>query len=332
MTAFGLGRATPGYTAEKPEAGLAYKAEIEGIEDGELKDLIISVSDVFGLQNSPPASLSLLNLRMNRDVPVFLKALNSFGYFKAEVQTRIDDQARPLKVIFQVKTGPRFTFSTIDIKPDSGAVVTGIELPRPAEIGLEPGRVYRAEEILIAQRRLLNIMSRRGFPFPKIIDRRIVADHATDNVSVEFHVKPGPRAVFGQVKITGLSSVKEKSVIRLVPWTKEQVFDAALLEQGKHALMESGLFSVVEVKLGELGQGDELPILLHLTERKHRTIRVGLGYQTDTGFEGRLGWAHRNLFGSGETLSLDLSGNEINRSFEAAFRRPWFLAANQTLL
>jgi len=321
----------PAWAEEKPSLAVDYHVALAGVPEGGLKELLISVSDTFGWQNRPPASLHLLKRRVERDIPEFLKVMRSEGYFKADIQPRIEAETKPVQVVFRVTLGPPFLISgaAIEASPPSRDYQT--VLPEAIELGLALGQQFRAKDVVKAQEQLLSRLGRAGFPFPEIKDREIVADHASDAVRITLRVNPGPRAVFGEVQIQGADSVDQEYVIRQLPWRTGDEFKASLLTEARIKLISTGLFSVVEAARGQVDENGRLPIIINLKERHHRTIRSGVGYQSDLGPEAKLEWEHRNAFGAGEKLDAALKWNEIKQSLESGFLKPGFLSAGQSL-
>ena len=68
------------------------------------------------------------------------------------------------------------------------------------------------------------------------------------------------------------------------------------------------------------------------TERLHRTVGVGLAYNTSQGLAARVFWENRNLFGNAEHLRLSAEGGQQIAGFRANFRRPDFLTLDQDFL
>jgi len=67
-------------------------------------------------------------------------------------------------------------------------------------------------------------------------------------------------------------------------------------------------------------------------ERKPRTFKGGVTYNTDDGPGVRVSWEHRNLFGGGERLKLHAAASPVSKVFEANFENPFFLDQKQRLL
>ena len=311
---------------------VSYKSSIEGVSEPEIIKLLESISDTFNLEDTPPATKKMLQGRVDGDVPRFITALKSQGYFKAKVETSIDGQGSPVKVVFKVDPGPPFLLDKLEIIPASGLTEVEAVLPEPSEIGLEPGARYVAEDVLSAQNDILTLLGKNGFPFPEVSERQIVADFAKDAVDVTFKVEPGVRAVFGQPYFEGLVNVNESYVQTLIPWQDGDPYDLEVLAKAKNDLMNSGLFSIIEVKKGQVASDKVLPITISVTERSFRTVSLGLGWQTDIGLEGRFKWEHRNLFGGGEKLFASLTISRVESLLKTGYRQPNFLHPKQTFL
>lgn len=316
---------------ETDELEIKYKAVLKGAPDETLKALLTGVSETFDLEETPPASAKMLKRRVEEDLPRMKKAMRSKGYLKAEIDYRLDREADPVNVIFTVTPGPPFILQTVEITLSQPDPQVEVILPKAESLGLESGRRYEAEKIIEAQQQLLTALGKDGYPFPEIADRKIVADMANDTIEVFFRIDPGVKAVFGPTELTGLTGVEEDYLRRLLPWKTGDPYNAALVAKGKSALLKTGLFSTVQISVKEVDSDDRAPILISLTERKFRTVRAGVGYTSDKGLEGRLGWEHRNLLGSGEKLEASLRVNEVEQILKTKFRKPGFFSPDQSL-
>ena len=322
--------AAPVFAIEQAALSVEYEPVLEGVQDNELEALLKAASDSFSMKETPPASFSLLRARVENDLTDMAKVLRSRGFFTAKLKVEIDKKAGPVRVVFNVEPGEPFVLSEVTFTPVSPPAE--YKLPSPEDLGLIGGQPYRAAGIVQAQEQLLEALKRNGFPFPAVTDRKIVADHATRQVSVNFLVDTGPEAAFGPTTFTGLVAVDEKYVAKQIPWREGDRFDIKILQNTKADLLGLGLFSVVDITLGRVDSEGRLPVGVAVIERSFKTVRLGLGYQSDTGKEFKFGWEHRNLLGGGEKLFLSLRLNEVKQTFEAEFRKPRFFSEKQTLI
>jgi translocation and assembly module TamA len=312
--------------------GIRYTTVIEGLTDSTLLSEMKSLSNTFALQNRPPPSLALLLRRADEDKELFSRFLRAKGYYAAIVTVEVEGEKTPVPVVFRIDRGPSFVIGSVDFRLSRQQGVHPLKIPKPEEIGLRLHEPFTTEKVLEAQAKLLTNLKTQGYPFPKVTDRRIIADHATNSVSVTFSVDPGPFAWFGPLKIRGLESVKEQTVLSMVPWKEGEAFDLRLIDKAQRKLRGSGLFSIVRIETArEPDEQGQVPVTITLEERKHRSVSAGVSYQTDEGPGATASWENRNLLGGGEKLGLKATYSDFTLSAEGGFLKPLFLRPDQTL-
>ncbi|MDZ7700196.1 MAG: autotransporter assembly complex family protein [Deltaproteobacteria bacterium] len=319
-----------------------------------MDNLLREISETVYQKGDPPKSMALLRRRAEKDLPEMKKVLRSFGYFRGKVTFSIispeqdfkpdpdaveqvpdadTPQVRPYTVRFEIEPGPRFTLSnpvivlTLDVP--SGTLVP----PTPTEAGIAPNSPYSARRILNAGKFVLNHYKDNGYPFPKIAERNVKADFATNTVEIRFEVSPGPAAVFGDTHIEGLKQLKPAYVQALLTWKPGQPYDIRRIEAARKVLFDTGLFSLVEFQNPEeLAGGDRLPITVRLKERAPRTVRAAVEYTTDFGPGISGSWTHRNLFGMAERLTASAILNRKIRTASIRFEKPMFIDKANTFI
>ena len=321
------------YIAFGAELGVPYKVMIRGVDDPRLLDLLLSVSDALALEKtSPPATLGLLQRRVDRDIGQFLKVLKSEGYYGGRVTGNISTKTDMTQVTFQVDPGPVYPLKSVDIQMAQEGAATREKAPDLAELGLTLGQAARGRTILNAGQKLLRHFKKRGFSFARLIDRRVEINHREKSVAVTYRIDLGQPTRFGNTEIIGLQSIDEAFPRSMIPWKKGDPFNVQLLEEAQTRLIATGLFSTVQVSQGETLQEEGfLPVNITVTERKHRSISAGVSYMTDEGAGASISWEHRNLLGRGERLKLDTAVSGISLSAEGTFFKPQFLRNDQTL-
>lgn len=310
-----------------------YEAEIAGVAEADLRDLLERTSKLMALKDRPPASLAGLKRRIEEDRELLATALRSEGFYASEIGFRIEERAKPVKVTLDVSTGPLYLLKdyTIRYVPEPPA---DKRLPRePEAVGVELGTPARAQAIVAAQRRLLHRLTETGYPLPEVLDRRVVVDHSDKTVTVEIQVDPGAEARFGVTGIEGLVDVELDYLRRLVPWTREERYDQRKIDALRSRLMDTDLFSSVKIEPGMAVDADgRLPVTVRVSERKHRSIGAGASFSSSEGFGAEAFWEHRNLFGRQEQLRLSLTVAEIIQDLSARFRKPNFGRLDQSLI
>ena len=312
-------------------ADVNYRAEIIGAEDGDLASLLDKVSELKTLEEKPPVSEEALRRRADRDLGRLADAAHSLGYWDAEFSYEIDTQSEPAKVTVKVDPGLLYHLaSLVVLGPDAQP----LSIPQDGKkLPLKPGDPARTAPVVATETALLTAFGDSGHPFAKVADRRVEIDRDMKTMDVTYTLDPGPTERFGQVAITGLERLNPAYVEGRIRWQPGAVYDASKVEETRRALIESGLFSTVQITpTANPDNPEEVRMTVDATERVRHTVGVGLAYNTSQGFGARAFWENRNLFGNAENLRLSAEVGQQLDAFRANFRRPDFLTVDQDFL
>src|SRR5690606_34154022 len=186
-------------------------------------------------------------------------------------------------------------------------------------LGLEAGMYARAAPIDAAGTILLDRLAEQGRPLARVVDRKYVVDHRDSTLTATLAVDPGLPARFGATAFSGLNAVDAGYVQRFVPWRAGDPYDRRQVAVLRDRLMKAGLFNSVRIDHADSPDGEGmLPMTVTVEEAKPRSIALGAGYASDTGFSLEASWENRNLFGAQESLRIDGEFGESVRSLSAS--------------
>jgi translocation and assembly module TamA len=80
-----------------------------------------------------------------------------------------------------------------------------------------------------------------------------------------------------------------------------------------------------------IDEQSRISMAIEITERKHKSVSVGVKYLTDEGPGAKISWENRNLFHHGEKLSTYLELSNYTTASETGFRKLGFLNDDQSL-
>ncbi len=253
-----------------------------------------------------------------------VKALRAKGYYGARVRYR-DDPAKSLSGTYTVEAGPLYTLASVTIDPPAFA-------GRVAGLPLKKGDALDAENVLTAQKNLYAAIQKDRCYFSMAVNNAVVLDRASHTGALTFHVDAGPEAAFGPVTFKGQTGVKTSYLNKLVPWKPGDCYRQEKIEALRASLLESGLLARAEAVVPAApGPDGQVPLVIDVTERAHRTVSAGLDYYTDQGPGATFGWEHRNLFGAAEKLHADLGFSALKQSLDLDLIKPFFLRKDQSL-
>jgi translocation and assembly module TamA len=317
-----------------PPDAVRYQTAFEGIDkESGIGKLLIEVSELVALKDSPPPSLAGLDRRASTDLENFALALRSDGYYGYSLSYEIDEDTEPVLVTLEIDPGPPYRLEQyrIDYTGEHPPPAPGI-----AELGALDLRIdmrARADLIKQAEVKLLRRLAEKARPLAEITDSEILVDHAKNTMRVTLTVDPGPVARFGPVSYEGLTEVETGFLARMMPWQAGAAYDQRLVDDYRRRLAETELFESVTVEPAIATTADgSLPMTVSAVESKHRTIGGTLSYSTDVGPGTTIFWEHRNAFSEGEKLRIALDLSPVRQAFDALMRKPAFRRIDQSLL
>ncbi|MES2344910.1 MAG: BamA/TamA family outer membrane protein, partial [Chlamydiota bacterium] len=225
------------------------------------------------------------------------------------------------RVIVNIEPGPVYKIGTYILHLYSGDVANRISCAEItlANIGIHLNKPAIAFDIVQSELKLLQILSECGYPLAEIARREIIADGLTKTLTIELEVQAGSLAFFGKTTVDGLSFVKERLIEQKTAWKEGDLYNSSLVETTQKALLDTGLFSSVLINHDTtLSQDSFLDMNIAVAETKHRSVNIGVSYQTYYGPGITFGWENRNIDGMGRSLSLQ--GEATKRSQDGIAR------------
>ncbi len=309
----------------------AYKVTFGGLKGHpELAELLPAISKTVKRLEHPPISHFLLQRRARRDLEIMTRGMHSRGYFDGRVDVTLIGSHPPFEVHFAVEPNQLYRLDQPVLTVIPGEVAT--MPPDWKRVGLQAGDPAVSARVLAAQEALVTVFKERGYGFAKVVRRRARLDRENKRLMVTFDLEPGEKVRLSGLSLKVTGSANQPFLRQRVPWQSGTGYHPQRVEEARKGLVDTGLFSAVRLKLTEKPDENGLWGLdTELTERKHRTWRVGGGLSTDQGLTLKGGWEHRNFRGSAERVSTDVNLGNAENSLSASFEKPDFQQTGQNL-
>lgn len=311
----------------------AYRIDITGLEKTGLEKLLKDRSDLVRLRKEEPASIWDLRARIRRDITGFADVLRSEGFYGARITYEIDRSVKPIRVAIAVDPAERFTIGAYTIEltgPNSLPQSVKDEARKVAQE--QVGKPARSETVALAFAKVMGELPQFGYPRARLAVQDFKADHKDRKLTALVRIDTGPLVRFGEIKLDGLATVTPGYVMKAVTWKTGDVYDSRKIEAFRQDLTEMNLFASIRVDTDDPLQGDRQPVKIRLQEAKHRSVGATASYSTVNGFGGSVFWEHRNIFGAGERLMVELEGDQKLLQLKADLTKPRFLRKDQKLM
>ncbi len=298
------------------------QVEIRGIE-GELADNVRAYLSIEQQKDHPLLSEARIR-RLQQKAPAEIRAaLEPFGYYRPRIEARLERlDADTWRAVYTIDKGPQIPLAAFDFRLQGEAADDPAFRALAAEPPLKPGQGLdqrRYEEFKAALSRLA---AERGYFEARFTQHRLEIDLRTYQARITLHFDSGPRYRFGEV-LTDQSVLDPRLLQRYVPFRRGDPYDLNRVIQLQQALNDSDYFQLVEVAPGSPDpRRREVPVELTLLPRKHQKYTLGVGYGSDTGARGRLGWEVPRVNRLGHRFDSELRISQIGYSVAGHYRIP----------
>ncbi len=310
---------------------LNYDVKFTGLKDKMTLQAIKRVSNLVILKQRPPKTINALRFRANSDIDEILKVLHFYGFYDAKIDIDLEENKNIVFVNVLIMPGVRYTIKDIKIYTDcidkKPIDIAGISIK---DLDLEINSALITQNVLNAEKKLLSLLSNKGYPLAKIEKREVLIDQTHKNASIEWCIDVGFFCLFGDTKITGLKDIDKSFIYKKIKWRQDQKYDSRKVKETQQNLLQTNLFSSVAIlhedKTNEKG---ELQMHLKLVEALHKYISTGISYATIDGFGVSMSWANRNFRSQGELLAIDVNVAQRLILGVATYKKPDFIKIDQ---
>ncbi|MDQ0463959.1 translocation and assembly module TamA [Caulobacter ginsengisoli] len=322
--------------AAAPVSAETPKARIEGVPEGDLRDLI---EQAIGESHSPATTRFEARRRARQAGEDAIAVLRSEGYYGYDVEADVadpddEDSGQPPEAVLKVKTGPRFRIAAPTVRWEGEPPLADIQKAAEQAMALRIGATGRAATILSAEGRIIAALQARGYADATPGQREVVVDHADDTVRPTYVVVSGMLVRLDGVQLTGTGRSNSKFIAGLAPWKSGEIYKPDDIAELERRLLDTGVYDSVTVTLApkeQLLPDGTRPVLVSLTDRPPHTLELGAGYSTSEGAGLDARWIRYNRLGRADTSTITLKLAQIEQRLEYRLALPHWRRPQQTL-
>lgn len=331
-----------------------FTATLETTATGDVESAIRNASALIADQGAPASGAAGLLAKARSDYRRILAALYNQGYYGGKISILVGGReaanlppdaelSDPVAVVLKVDVGPLFRFGNVNIAHRAPlASDDGDRVEAPEVAGFGAGLVARATVVARAEQLAVEAWRQQGYAEAEVVDRKVVADHATDTVDVTITVAPGRHATVGNIGVSGTDRMDPAFVAQQTGLNPGADYDPDDIARAEKRLARLDVFRAMRIEAaGVIGNDGVLPFNVIVEEQAERRFGVGATYSTidGLGLEGFHLW--RNLFGRAERLRLDakvaginwpIATEEFDYAFGGTFTKPGFLNPDNDLV
>ena len=189
-------------------------------------------------------------------------------------------------------------------------------------IGLVEGGPFHSVLLQNAVDGLAALYDERGFEGTEINSR--VTWPEERRAAVDILAREGTPIVLDRVSVRGRARTAPGVIERLIGLQPGDRVTTLKLLAAQRRLYGLGIFSRADLELLKTGElSDQQDLIVTVTEAPARRLSYALGYDSDEGPRGLLGWYHSNLFGRALSWQNDIRLSRDEEQLRTFFSQPF---------
>ena len=258
------------------------------------------------------------------------------GYLAMRVGTpriALTPDRRFIDITIPIDEGPRFRIGRLAVREvnENGENVEPLGGRRELRelVRANPGdwfnRTAIAQSLLAITRRYRD----EGYAFVDVspetdldMERRIV--------HVAVVIRRGPPVRIERINIRGNAKTRDSVIRREVQLVEGELYSQTQAETSRARIQALGYFERVEISEEEGSAPDRIVVNIEVAERATGTFQIGAGFSSLESFILTGQVQQQNLFGNGQSLSLQLQLSGIRQLAQLQFIEPYFFGTEWT--
>ena len=287
------------------------------------KDLLLNQD--FNKKNNTKLQVMLLAEQGKQTLKTTMQL---YGYFQAIVTVNVEKKTPTDWLIeYEIHKGQPLLLSKVSINI-TGDGKNNKALKRLIKrTKLKPGATFIQSEYNSLKSALQSTAINQGFFAAKLKTHKVYIDKYLNSASIELSLDTGLQYYFGTTKFiqTGYE-FDIKFLESFIPYKVSKPYKENKVRLLQSRLNDSGYFTDVYVDSANSLKADNdkftLPVTVHLKDKKPQEYTIGVGYGTETGARGLLGWKLRHITNTGQNFVAKIEASKLYVNFGASYIIP----------
>ena len=184
------------------------------------------------------------------------------------------------------------------------------------------GEIYSRETVRRDILALTEAYADKGYAFADIVPT-VSLDQQTRLVNLGFTTRPGPKVYIGRIDIVGNERTQDRVIRRELRLDEGELYSGSKLRRSRQRLNNLQYFEEVNIDTRARAEDDLLDLEVQLRERSTGQFSAGLGFSSVEDVIFTASVVQNNLFGRGQSVSVNAYLGGISQDFSLSFREPW---------
>lgn len=261
--------------------------------------------------------------KLNADLEAVRSYYHNRGYLEFRIdssQVAVSPDKRDITITVNVTEGPRYVVS--------GVSLAGNYLDKEDEfksfITIKPGEPYKADDVARTVKSMTEHFGTYGYAFAKVTPQPQV-DRERQQVAIVLNAAPEQRAYVRRINMSGNTKTRDEVIRREFRQLESSWYNADKIKLSKERVDRLGYFTDVAIDTQPVpGTPDQADLNVIVKEKPTGSLQLGAGYSSSDKVSLNFGISQDNIFGSGQSLALDVNTSKYNRALSLTSVDPYF--------
>jgi outer membrane protein insertion porin family len=245
------------------------------------------------------------------------------GYLEMQVestQVSISPDKKDIYITINISEGEKFTVGNVKLEGE----MLGREEELKKLVELQPGDVYSGEKLADTVKKISERLGNFGYAFANV-NANPEIDRKKNEVSFTILIDPNKRVYVRHINIAGNNKTRDEVIRREFRQFEESWYDGEKIRLSRDRVDRLGYFKDVTIETPEVtGTTDQVDVNMSVTEKPTGNLLLGAGFSSSERLTLTGSINQQNVFGSGNTLGLDVNTSKLNRTIAVSQTTPYF--------
>lgn len=235
-------------------------------------------------------------------------------------QVSISPNREDIFVTFTLHEGEPYTLRSVKLAGE----LLGLDEEIQALITLKEGETFSAAKTNEVAKAITDYLGSLGYAFANVNPNPSL-DRDAHEADLTFYVDPGRRVYVRRIQIGGNTRTRDEVIRREMRQMEASWYDSTNIKMSRDRIDRLGYFNEVNVQTEPVpGSPDQIDVNVDVKEKPTGMINLGVGYGSTDKVILSAGISQDNIFGSGNSLSLQVNTSKTNRSAVIAHTDPYW--------
>lgn len=241
-------------------------------------------------------------------------------YSSEPPQVSISPDRQDIFVTLTVHEGQPYTLRSVKLAGD----LLGLDAKIQPLIQVKEGETFSAAKTNATVKAITEYLGSLGYAFANV-NPNPVLDRESHEADLTFYVDPGRRVYVRRIQIGGNTRTRDEVIRREMRQQEAAWYDSNSIKSSRDRVDRLGYFNEVNVNTSPVpGSTDQVDVNVDVKEKPTGLINLGVGYGSTDKVILSAGISQDNIFGSGNTLSLQVNTSKTNRAAIISHTDPYW--------